>query len=155
VRTGRAPAARLGRRIALIALAGIALSGCGEDPRLAWEGRPRVNTPETLPNDRILMGRLRNVGGEAVELRAADLALIDRGGRRTPANAIFLQAFVHGLFPPTREPARLPGSEEQRTGRLARIEPGTSIPLTAAWRRSPGNGDPVRLSYGSGSVGLP
>ena len=31
----------------------------------------------------------------------------------------------------------------------------TDVPLTAAWRRSPGNGDPVRLSYGSGAVGLP
>jgi hypothetical protein len=154
---------RAGRAGALAAVGALMLLGaaaCGGDDGngdgpLRWAGTPRVFTPQTLPRDRVLSGRIRNDSLERVDLRAQDLKLVDRRGRRIAASITFLAGFVHGLYPPTREPRRLPDSELLRTGRIARILPGKLAPITASWRTRPGRGRPSRIDYGRGSLPVP
>ncbi len=122
---------------------------------LAWAKSPRVFTPQRLPQDRVLTARLRNDSLRKVRLRAQDLRLEDGGGRRVQATAVFLDSFMHGLYPPTRQPAEVTDAELRRTGRLAVIAPGESVPLTVAWRRGGGAGAPLRLDYGVGYLPVP
>jgi len=134
----------------------MACGGAGGDVgQLKWQGRPLLFTPRGLPKDRILSGHLRNDSLRRVDLEARQLTLVDKAGRRTRANAIFLTGFVHGLYPPTREPGRVPDSELIRTGRLARILPEKSAPLTVSWRSRGGQPSPVRLEYPGGSLPVP
>ena len=135
-------------------------AGCGGDDGdgagpLSWERTPRVFAPERLPRDRVLRGRLRNDSLERVDLRAQDLKLLDRDGRSVGGSVTFLSGFVHGLYPPTREPSRLPDSELLRTGRIARILPDKLVPITVSWRTQPGREQPTRIDYGRGSLPVP
>jgi hypothetical protein len=153
---------RTGRAGAFLAAAALLLgaNGCGGDDGeeagpLSWARAPLVFAPQTLPRDRVLSGRLRNDSLERVDLRAQDLKLVDRHGRPVKGSITFLSGFVHGLYPPTREPSRLPDSELLRTGRIARILPGKAAPITASWRTRPGRARPTRIDYGRGSLPVP
>jgi hypothetical protein len=135
-------------------------TGCGGDDSkgdgpLSWAQTPQVFTPQALPRDRVLSGRVRNDSLERVDLRVEDVKLVDREGRPVAGSIRFLAGFVHGVYPPTREPRRLPDSELLRTGQIARILPGKLAPLTASWRTQPGRERPVRIDYGRGSLPVP
>lgn len=122
---------------------------------LAWARSPRVFTPESLPQDRVLSATLRNDSLRRIRLTVDDLRMEDANGRTVESTAVFLDSFVHGLYPPTRQPAQVSESELRRTGRLAVIAPGDSVPLTVAWRREGGVDAPVRLDYGRGYLPVP
>ena len=128
--------------------------GQGAGP-LKWQRTPRVFAPKTLPNDRVLSGRIRNDSLRRVDLAVQDIKLVDARGRRVAASVTFLAGFVHGLYPPTREPTKLPDSELLRTGRIARILPGKQAPITVAWRTRAGQERPTRLDYGRGVLPVP
>jgi hypothetical protein len=147
----------IGLLLVAVAVTGLAVRGDSGDGSgtLAWSKGPRVFTPPRLPQDRVLTGRVRNDSVRRIRLRPADLRLADARGREVPGTARFVESYLHGLYPPTREPERLPESELRRTGRLAVIEPGASVPLTVAWRRDEGTAPPERLDYGRGSLPLP
>jgi hypothetical protein len=100
-------------------------------------------------------GRVRNDSLRRVNLAAKDLRLVADDGSTVEGSAVFLDTFLHGLYPPTREPRDVSESELRRTGRLARIEPGKSVPLTVSWRLREGADRPVRIEYGGGSLPLP
>ena len=134
-------------------------AGCGGGDNdgsgpLKWEKAPRVFAPETLPNDRVMSGRIRNDSLHRVDLTVQDVKLVDGSGHRVAASVTFLAGFVHGLYPPTRQPKRLPDSELLRTGRTALIRPGKRAPITVAWRTRGGE-TPARLDYGTGSLPIP
>jgi hypothetical protein len=140
--------------------AGLLLGGCGgggggDAGPLTWHGKPRLFAPKDLPRDRVLTGRVTNRSLRRVDLTVGDLRLRDEDGHRVAGSATFLYAFVHGLWPPTRQPKQLPDAELLRTGRIARILPGKSAPITVSWRTGPGQGRPVRLDYGRGSLEIP
>ena len=148
------------RRCAALALATLALGGCGgEDERgsgdLQWESTPKVYVPSPGSPDRVLAGAVRNQSLRRIDLTAGDLRLLDRDGREVRSAAIFVRGFLHGLYPPTREPPELPASELRRTGRIAQIRPGDSVPLTVSWRVAPRAASPERIDYGAGSLPVP
>ena len=158
----------LGRRLLLVfAVNSLVAAGCsgGQAPSsvaskpgahdLSWAGTPRIVRTPRLPNDRILAGTVRNDSIRPVALTPSNLRVIDARGRRVKASAIFLRAFVHGLYPPAREPRRLPESELRRTGRKAVIASGATAPLTVSWRQRPGSPRAVRIEYGAGSLSVP
>ena len=122
---------------------------------LKWERTPRVFAPKTLPTDRVMSGRIRNDSLRRVDLAVRDIKMVDGRGRRVAASVTFLSGFVHGLYPPTREPDRLPDSELLRTGRIARILPGKQAPITVSWRTRAGQERPTRLDYGRGVLPVP
>ena len=148
-----------GAVLIVVAITALVLSdgGAGDEGAgdLAWARSPRVFTPESLPQDRVLSATLRNDSLRRIRLNAEDFRLEDGSGREVAATAVFLDSFVHGLYPPTRQPREVPESELRRTGRLAVIAPGESVPLTVAWRQGAGAAAPVRLDYGRGYLPLP
>lgn len=139
--------------------AGLALAGCGggdDDTAgaLRWEGEPRVATPETLPDERVLTGRVANDSLEPLELESTELNLLDEHGNRVPGQAVFLSGYVLPPEPRNRGPVELPEGERRRLGQIVRIEPGGQAPISVAWRIEDGR-EPVRVDYGSGSLELP
>jgi hypothetical protein len=69
---------------------------------------------------------------------------------------VFVQAYLHGINPPTRQPGgREPIEEQLRTGKIARVQPGVSLPLTISWRQPPGTDPPVRIGWSKGSIPIP
>jgi hypothetical protein len=148
-----------GAILIVVAVAALALRDGGARDEsagdLAWGRSPRVFNPERLPRDRVLSARLRNDSLRSIRLSVDDLRLEDANGRTVDSTAVFLDSFVHGLYPPTRQPAQISESELRRTGRLAVLRPGDSVPLTVAWRRVEDAGAPARLDYGRGSLALP
>ena len=149
-----------GLLLVAVAVIGLMLRDGGDESAasgpLSWSAGPKLYTPPRLPADRVLSGRVENDSVRRVRLVARDLRLVDRSGRGVGGSAVFLDSFVHGLYPPTREPRRLPESELRRTGRLAVVEPGKSVPLTVSWRQGRGRERrPVRLDYGRGWLSVP
>ena len=150
--------------IALISPAAVALAGCGggmersdgASPRgdgpLVWTEKPVQFTPETLPGERILTGKLRNEGMRRLRVDLPDLRIRDSGGEPVAAQPIFLQTFGKSLWSPGRGPDVMPETELVRTGRIAWLEPGQVVPFTIAWRAPAA---PSRIEYDGGWVPVP
>jgi len=146
---------------ALLAAAAL-LAGCGGSPGsgqsaaqgpLSWAEPPLLFTPETLPGDRILTGRLRNVSERRVRVDLPDVRMLAPDGDRVPATPVFLQTFGKTLWSPGRGPTQMPETELQRTGRIAYLAPGEEVPFTVAWRAA--DGRPAVVDYGAGSLRVP
>jgi hypothetical protein len=89
-----------------------------------------------------------------VTIEARSIHVVDARGRTLQSDGIFLGSFVRGIYPA----GRMGGAsdfERRRTGRLARISPGRTRPLTVAWRLRAGAGRPVRVVYAGGSLPIP
>ena len=158
------PAATFHRRraVALLGLAALgfaiflALSSLGGTDRvgpLAWSGHAEVFTHPTLPGDRVLTAKLRNDGLHPLRVDIGDVRLLDSSGREVASTPVFLQAFGKTLWAAGRGPQQEPDTELLRTGRIALLKPGQEVPLTIAWHAA--DGDPVRVDYKRGSLGLP
>jgi hypothetical protein len=155
--------ARLGTVVAVVAavvVAGIALlaggAGAGGQTEgdLAWEGETTVFTPEGLPTDRILTGRIANVSLRDVELDAIDVRITDDGGEELESNARFASAFGHGLMSPAREGD--PGAgERERLGQTVTLRPGETAPVTLSWRVPEGERGARRVALGAVGLTLP
>jgi len=149
-------------RLALAgALVALAAAGCGGDEApgtgggsgpLVWTQAPLQFTPETLPGERILTGQLRNEGLRRLRVDLPDLRIRDASGADVAAQPIFLQTFGKSLWSPGRGPAQLPETELVRTGRIAWLDPGETVPFTLAWREPAA---PARIEYDGGWVAVP
>jgi hypothetical protein len=120
---------------------------------VGWSGKADVFRHPTLPRDRVLTGMLRNEGDRGLRIDLGDVRLVTEDGSRVPAAPVFLQTFGHGLWAAGRGPQVWPDSELQRTGRIARLEPGDEVPLTVSWHAA--DGEPDRIEYGAGSLQVP
>ena len=158
------PAATFHRRraVALLVLAalGVAvflgLSSLGGPERtgpLAWSGHAEVFTHPTLPGDRVLTAKLRNDGLHPLRVDIGDVRLLDSSGKEVASTPVFLETFGKSLWAAGRGPQQVPDTELLRTGRIALLKPGQEVPLTIAWHDA--DGDPVRVDYKRGSLGLP
>jgi hypothetical protein len=152
------------RGVALGAVCALAVASplaCSDDDgaavgELVWAKSPDVYREATLPRDRVLVGTVRNDSLRPLKIEAKDVRAVDEHGNALRANATFVRGYIHPLYPPTRPPpGGLPESELERTGRLLRIEPGKTAPLSIAWRVPPGGAAPVRVDYGSGWLPVP
>jgi hypothetical protein len=146
------------RRGATLALLALAFAGCGGDsadngPPRAWQEAPRLITTPTQA--RVVIGRVANRSGDQVVLEPSDLKLLDQKGRRLPASAVFLSSFVKSNFPHNKGQLRIPEQEQLRLGQLAKIDPGSSVPLTVSWHEPPGPRAAARIAYGKGSLPVP
>lgn len=139
-----------------LALAG---SGCGgtDTPRsgLSWDGRPNVFRTRGLPNDRVVLGRVRNVGSKTLHLVAANLRVRDADSRVLKGSAAFTATYAHGLFGALQKPKHLPEAELLRLGKVVYIPAGASVPFYAAWTLTPQATEPVHVDYGAGSLAVP
>lgn len=116
---------------------------------------PKVYTPDTLPNDRILSGQVRNDSLRGVQLTAkSDLKLVDKSGRDVTHTALFAAGYSRDIYPP-RDRHQLPEKDAERLGYKAKLRPGDSRPLTVSWRQGHGRRTPVRIELPSNSLDLP
>lgn len=149
------------RRSAATALAGavaLGAAGCGGADKhegLSWEGKPSVFISRNLPNDRVVIARVRNTGTKTLHLIAKDVKVRDADGHVLKGSAGFSTTFAHGLFGALQQPNPVPQAELIRLGKVAYIAAGASVPFYAAWRLKPGTKEPVRIDYGSGSLAVP
>ena len=147
------------RRLLLVAavLAAGSLAGCGGDEDvgsgdLVWQKKPRVFRSSNLPDDRVLIGTVRNDSLELIDLTARDLEVVADDGDELESAAIFAQTFVRGVFPQNRG-EDIPPGEQLRIGLRARLEPGKTAPLTVSWRQRGERA--ARIEYGTGSLPVP
>jgi hypothetical protein len=148
------------RRALPALLAAALLAGCGssgggakDEGPLSWAATPLLFTPDTLPGDRILTGKLRNVSGEPVRVDLPDVRMVAADGARVAASPVFLQTFGKTLWSTGRGPTQMPETELQRTGRIAYLKPGEEVPFTVAWHAA--DGTPAAVDYGAGSLKVP
>src|SRR3954454_18519461 len=98
------------RAALILAAAGLLVAGpaCGgSDDELSrdqigpleWTNAPLLVTPETLPQDRILGGQIRNDSVREVRLRAKDVKIVDGGGKQMKGGVIFINGYSHPLAP--------------------------------------------------------
>lgn len=142
--------------LVVVVAALFALSSLGGPDRvgpLEWSGDTDVFTHPTLPGDRVLTATLRNDGSRPLRVDLGDVRLLDGDGREVASTPVFLQMFGRSLWAATRGPQQAPDTELLRTGRIALLKPGQEVPLTVAWHAA--DGDPERVDYGRGSLGLP
>jgi hypothetical protein len=148
--------------LALVAI-WIAAAGCGgssegdRSASLAWKKPPRLYVPPNLPHDRIVRGVIENESlKRKLTLKASDIKLRDRDGRRIEGVATFIAGYAHSVYPAFRKPGgKYPEDEQLRLGMLAKLKAGQSVPLTVSWHEPPGPRTPVRIDYGSGTLPLP
>ncbi|MFL5846559.1 MAG: hypothetical protein ACJ762_17885 [Solirubrobacteraceae bacterium] len=147
---------------ALTAAAGLAVAGCGgggEDTKpgsgLSWEGTPKVFRAKNLPDDRVVIARVKNDGDTTLHLIAKNLKVRDASGTPLLASAAFTTNYAHGLFGMLQQPKPVPPAELIRLGKVAFIPAGASVPFYAAWRLKPGAEGPFTVDYGKGTLVLP
>jgi hypothetical protein len=138
----------------------VALSGEGSAPGAApsggleWAKPPLAFEAPGNPRDRIVSGTVRNDSLQPVEVEARDIRVVGADGRPRQAAGIFLNTFVRGIYSAGRTD-QASAFERIRTGRLARLGPGQTRPLTVSWRTPPGAGRAERIDYGAGSLPIP
>ena len=121
---------------------------------LAWDGKPLDIEPEaSLPDDHIVLGKLRNTSLRAAELDVERVRVLDGDGRPLKTSARFLHSFAHGIYSAEMVfRGGPPGDfERRRLGEIATVKPGASVPLTVSWR---GKGAEV-VDLGGATVELP
>jgi hypothetical protein len=142
-----------------IAVVALALAGCGdkkEAGRLDWMGKPHVFKAQSLPNDRVVIARVKNTGDTTLHLIGAKLVARDADGKTLKTTAAFTTTFAHGLYGALQQPAGGPPAAELiRLGKAIYLPAGGSAPFYAAWRLAPGTKEPVRIDYGTGSLAVP
>lgn len=151
------PRIRLAAVAALVAaavLAAVLLFTGGADGgtgKLAWAGEPRVfkSGPAT---DRVLTARIENRSLRPLELVAKEARVLDAEGDEVRSTAVFLEAFVHGLWSWSQSPSQLTEFERRRLGHIVTIRPGKSAPVALSWRVPKGEDQPVRVDFGDGAT---
>ena len=142
-----------------VAAALLLLAGCGDDeggdPALAWGTPPRVLTPPNLKGDRVLRGLIRNDTDKTLRVTADDVRVLAGDGKRLPSAATFIAGYAHRIYPPTREPEKVPESDRQRLGEVAVIEPGQQASVTVSWRLRSRADRAATIDFGSGELQVP
>ena len=133
---------------------GGATQAATDTARLQWQSKPNLILVPELPRDRILTGHVRNASLRAVDLESERVQILDAGGRRLRATALFAQHFSHGLYPWSMH-VKGSKSERRRIGKIATIKPGQAVPLTVSWRVPRGGSQPVEVRFDGGSLSLP
>jgi hypothetical protein len=150
----RAPAAA----IAAIVLA-LTPPGCGGSTTqygaLKWVDEPQLFQPKRLPDDRVLVGTVRNDGLARLTLYSSKVTVHDSTGRKIPASAGYVATFAHGLYGAFRKPDPLPPEELARLGYVVTLEAGKTSPLFVAFRLPPGAEPPFSINYGRGTLPVP
>lgn len=152
----------MSRRCAAVCAAALLLSGCGGSNggdtaygELSWVEEPLVFAPERLPDDRVLIGRVRNDSLEPLVIEATAVRVEDSAGNPLEGSAQFAAGFAHGLYGAFQQPAPLPPEELARLGRVVRLEAGEESPLSVAFRTDRGTEAPLRIEYGGGALPVP
>jgi hypothetical protein len=125
--------------ITLAVLAGGA--GCGGGAaNVAWKGQPRSGPVE---GGQMLFGTLVNRSARPLQLRAADVRVLDRSGRELSAAAAFSGGYNAGIalrgFGAEMFAAAMPGAGD---GSKVDLAPRATVPLSVSWK---GDADSIEV----------
>jgi hypothetical protein len=110
----------------------------------------------TLPDDRLLVGTVRNVSvREELQLDSAQLVVRDAGGHALKAFALFSVTYAHGLYGIAEAPNGPVRSDRRRLGYTVKLKPGQTAPLTVAYRLVKDVKTPLRVEYPGGRLAVP
>ena len=117
--------------VALVVLAGSV--GCGGGTAsVAWKGQRRSGPVE---GGQMLFGTLVNRSARPLQLRAADVRVLDRSGRELSAAAAFSGGYNAGIalrgFGAEMFAAAMPGAGD---GANVALAPGATVPLSVSWK---------------------
>lgn len=98
---------------------------------LDWVDEPRAYEQDRLPRDRVVIGRIRNTGGDPIDASADDFEVRDAQGRELFANLQFIDAFAER---PDDSGQAEPPEEQLKIGADLELQPGASAPLTVRYR---------------------
>lgn len=123
--------------------------------RVTWAEKPKVYRFKTIPDDRVLSGRLRNDSFKEVDLVARrDVKLVDAAGRAVEHAATFTPGYGRDIYPP-RYLRQIPEADQLRLGIKAKIKPGKTAPFTLTWRVRRGGRPPTRIELPGGVLSVP
>lgn len=91
---------------------------------LDWAEEPDAYEPESLPRDRVAVGRIRNNGSERIEASADDFEVRDAEGRELSATLQFID-----VANPPEQPEK-----QLQIGVDLELGPGRTSPLTVRYR---------------------
>jgi len=139
--------------VALVAVLALASGGGGDGTaaKLAWATKPVVQTPQYLPDDRVLISHIRNDSLQDVNLSADDVRVLNSDGKPLRSTAQFPVGYGQGQFAPVQRPQNPSSDALRRRGRIVTIKPGQKAPLTLSWSVPPGGKQPVNVDLGVGS----
>jgi hypothetical protein len=125
--------------VTLAVLAGGA--GCGGGAaNVAWKGQPRSGPVE---GGQMLFGTLVNRSARPLQLRAADVRVLDRSGRELSAAAAFSGGYNAGIalrgFGAEMFAAAMPGAGD---GSKVDVAPRATVPLSVSWK---GDADSIEV----------
>jgi hypothetical protein len=108
-------------------------AGCGGGgASVAWKGRPRSGPIE---GGQMLFGTLVNRSARPLQLRAADVRVLDRSGRELSAAAAFSGGYNAGIalrgFGAEMFAAAMPGAGD---GAKVDVAPRATVPLSVSWK---------------------
>jgi hypothetical protein len=116
--------------VTLAVLAGGA--GCGGDASVAWKGRPRSGPVE---GGQMLFGTLVNRSARQLQLKAADVRVLDRSGHGLPAAAAFASGYNAGIalrgYGTEMFAAATVGASD---GENVALAPNATVPLSVSWK---------------------
>ncbi|UTI62846.1 hypothetical protein NBH00_15935 [Paraconexibacter antarcticus] len=134
-------------------------SGAGSTSRtagaLAWTAAPQVFRTKALPDDRIVVGTVRNTSGRPLKLDASALKVRLPDGRRLVTTGQFAAGYAHGLYGAFQKPDPIPPGELSRLGIEVTIAPGKTAPLAVSWHQPRTLGGRPVVDYGAGRLTLP
>jgi hypothetical protein len=146
------------RRLPVLVLvaAALASAGCGSERSLRWQEAPRTQSNAGQPGGHLLFGTVVNRTNQALALKAGDVRVIDRDGRRLPSAAGFSDGFLPNVV------LRGYGTEMFAAevvgvgaGASARVSPGGRTPLSVSWT-VPADGAPAAaIEVGGTRLTLP
>jgi hypothetical protein len=146
------------RRAGLMTAALAALGGCGgsaDSGRLGrgpvrWAHAPSVVRNPRLPNDRVLLGEIRNTTRRMFTLDARRVVVRDGTGRVLASAARFTNSYGHPLYGAFQKPSYVDPVELARLGIVAGVTPGDTIPLFVSYRLTASSRPPITATLSRG-----
>ena len=108
------------------------------DGPLRWQSPARTSALAGGADDHLLFGRVVNHSGHAIRLRAADVHILDRDGRRLPTRAAFADGFVPSVMLSGYGSEMYGGGSQGQVGSEVLLNTGAATPIAASFTAGAG-----------------
>ncbi|MEA2319265.1 MAG: hypothetical protein QOD44_3454 [Solirubrobacteraceae bacterium] len=122
---------------------------------LRWDGAPRASAIAGGGGDRLLFGHVVNRSDHVMRLRSADVHVRDGDGDELRTSAAYADGFIAGVTLRGYGDEIYSGDAASTgPGSEVALRPGEAAPLTVSFTVAPGDGRPVAVDYGDGTLAL-
>jgi hypothetical protein len=128
-------------------------SAASSDGPLRWQAPARTQPVAGTTGDHLLFGRVVNHGTKTIRLRAADVHLLGRDGKRLATRAAFADGFVPGVMLSGYGAEMYGADATAQVGREVVLRTGQAAPLAASYSAG-GDERAVAIEYDGGRLKL-